>query len=166
MRSAVIKGLDKLQKRLTTSDFVTKPTGTFLRDWREDFKKEAIDRAPNWRGGIINAIQSGQDTKRFPLWARVFSDVPEARWMEYGTGELSEDPQSARQRYFPPPERLRDWSVDHNLDPYAVAFGIWQRGGTPPTHFFSDAERAADSSMNQRLSRFGRDIEIQAGRDR
>lgn len=163
MRSRVVKGLAKLDKRLSTSDFAAIPSGAFLRDWREDLRSEAIDRAPNWRGGIISALQANQDTNKFPLWARVFIDSPEARWSEYGTGILSEDPKSARQRYFPPPERLRDWSEDKNLDPYVVALGIHERGGTPPTHFFSDAERAADSSLNQRLSRFGVAIEKQAG---
>lgn len=162
MRS--IKGLPKLKKRLTTEDFVAKPTGFFLREWREDLRDEAIDRAPNWRGGIVRALQSNQDTAKFPLWARVFSEAPEARWAQYGTGILSEDPNSGRQRYFPPVEGVRDWSSDHDLEPFLVARGIFNRGGTPPTHFFSDAEKAADSRFSQKLMRFGKAIEVEAGR--
>lgn len=161
MRSS-IQGLAQLQKRLTTQDFAAAPAGAFLRDWQEDVKSEALDRAPNWRGGIVRAIQANQDTKKFPLWARVFSDAPEARWSEYGTGILSEDPRSNRRPYMPPPERVAAWANYYGLDPYAVALGILERGGTPPTHFFSDAERAADKTMVARLSRFGRDIEYQA----
>ena len=165
MRSKIIQNLDKLNKRLTTADFMQRPSGAFLRNWKEDFREEAIDRAPKWHGDILRAIQTAQDTKRWPLWARVFSEAPQARWAEYGTGLLSEDPKSAKTRYFPPAERLRDWSMDHGLDPYVVALGIFNRGGTPPTHFFSDAERAADSRMNERLIRFGRAIEYEAGRN-
>lgn len=165
MRSKVIQGLDKLNKRLTEVDFMQKPAGAFLRDWREDFKAEAIDRAPiGATRGIISAIQMAQDTKRFPLWAQVFTEAPQARWSEYGTGLLSEDPQSAHQRYRPPASRIRDWAEHHGLDAFAVAEGIYNRGGTPPTHFFSDAERAADSRMNERLMRFGREIEREAER--
>lgn len=165
MRSEVVKGMAKMQKRLTTADFVTPPAGEFLRSWREDLREEAINRAPRWRGEIIDALMSAQDTSRFPLWARVFTDVDEARWSEYGTGILSEDPKSAHQPYFPPPGRLRAWADDHGLDPYTVARGIYQRGGTPPTHFFSDAERAADARFNAKISRFGRNIETEAGRN-
>lgn len=165
MRSEVIKGLSKLQRRLTEADFVAPPAGAFLRDWREDLRSEAVKRAPRWRGGIIDALMSAQDTHKFPLWARVFADAPEARWSEYGTGELSVDPKSTHQRYFPPPGRVRDWAEDHGRDAYAVARGIYNRGGTEPTYFFSDAERAADTRFNAKISRFGRDIEREAGRN-
>lgn len=160
--SEYIKNLKKMQRRLSDPDWVSKPAGGFLRDWREDLKAEAIDRAPKWRGGIIRSLQSNQDTARFPLYARVFSDAPQARWSEYGTGLLSEDPLSARNRYFPPVQGVADWADDHGIDPYLVSRGIYERGGTPPTHFFSDAERAADARFNQKLSRFGKEIEYQA----
>lgn len=163
MRSAVIKGLAKMEQRLTTADFIAKPTGTFLRDWRETLKTEAIRRAPRGKGDLIHAIESAQDTSRFPLHARVFIDAPQGRWMEYGTGELSEDPKSPKAAYFPPPERLRDWADDG--DPYAVAFSIFEAGGTPPTHFFSDAERAADAAFSAQVARFGRNIGKEAGRN-
>jgi hypothetical protein len=158
-----IRGMQVMQKRLTTADFVQAPAGEFLRSWKEDLKNEAVKRAPKWRGDLARTIQMSQDTAKFPLWSRVFFDAPQARWMEYGTGTLSEDPKSARQRYFPPVDRIRDWSIDHGIEPYLLARGIFERGGTPPTHFFSDAEQAADAGFNSRLSRFGKDIERQAG---
>jgi len=165
MRS-IIKNLAKLDKRLTTADFVAKPAGVFLREWREDLKDEALSRAPvGATGRIVRALQSQQDTARFPLYARVFSEAPEARWSEYGTGVLSEDPQSAKRPYFPPVEGVREWSAYHSLDPYIVALGIFERGGTKPTHFFSEAERAADASFAQKMMRFGREIEYKAGRE-
>ena len=162
MPSEAVKGLKKLEKRLSDPDWVQRPAGAFLRDWREDFKSEAIERAPDWRGGIKRSIRSSQDTAKFPLYARVFSDDPAARWMEYGTGLLSEDPQSAHRRYFPSPAGLRDWSEDHGLNPWAVAHGIWERGGLAPRHFFRDAERAADANFNAHMAAFARDIQRQA----
>lgn len=163
MRSAVIKGLDKMGKRLTTQDFIAKPTGTFLRDWRENLKREVLDRVPRNTGGLAEVIESIQDSARFPLFARVFAEDPKARWLEYGTGELSEDPKSPKMAYFPPPERLRDWAGDG--DPYALAYSIWRAGGTPPTHFFSDAERAADAAFSAQVARFGRNIGKEAERN-
>jgi hypothetical protein len=163
MRSVYMEGLSKIQRRLTTQDFVQIPTGAFLRDWREDLREEAIDRAPIWRREIVGSLESQQDTAKFPLWARVFSDVPQSRWAEYGTGILSEDPNSARERYFPPVDRVRDWAEDHGVEPFVLAQSIFDKGGTPPTHFFSDAERAADARFLGKLERFGRAIERQAG---
>lgn len=162
--SEVVKGLREMQKRLKERDFIAVPAGPFLRDWREDFKREAMDRAPEWKGDIIRGIRSAQDTARFPLWARVFNDVPESRWAEYGTGILSEDPDSAKQRYFPSIDGVREWAEDHGYSAYQVAEGIYRRGGTPPTHYFSLAAEAANASMGIRLGRFGQGIEDQWAR--
>lgn len=85
--------------------------------------------------------------------------------MEYGTGELSEDPRSNRTAYFPPVERIRPWADDYGVDPFLIARGIFIAGGTPPTHFFSDAERAADARFNAKVMRFGRMIGREAGRE-
>lgn len=161
-QSDVVKGLKQLQHRLTILDFIGIPAGPFLRDWRENMKDEAIRNAPDWRHKIVESLRGQQDSAKFPLWARVFTEVPEARWTEYGTGLLSEDPLSPRQRYFPPPERLREWAEDHGMDPYDLAVGIHARGGTPPTHWMSDAERAADAKMSAQMGRFARRVEIQA----
>lgn len=166
MRSLVMKGLDRIQQRFTDPEWIQVPAGTFLRDWREDMRQEAIERAPRYTEELVRAIESAQDTRKFPLWARVFADVPQARWAEYGTGLLSEDPDSAKQAYFPNIEGIRNWAIDHGLDPYMVALGIFERGGTPPTHFFSDAERAADLNFNIRISRFGQDVEARVKVDR
>lgn len=164
--TSTIKGLPKMLKRLSDPTWVSKPAGVFLREWREDLKDEAIDRAPEWRGGIKSAIVGNQDTARFPLWARVFSEAPQARWVEFGTGALSEDPKSSHVPYFPPFTEgpLREWADSKGLDPYLVARGIFRAGGTPPTHFFSDAERATDSRFNTKMTRFGRAVLTDGGR--
>ena len=162
-KSAVMRGLDKMQKRLKTKDFVAKPAGPFLRDWREDVKQEAIARAPRWKENLVGSIQSAQDSAKFPLWARVYSDSPHARWADLGTGVLSEDPESAKQAYFPPPEALEPWAQDHGSTGYLVARGIFIAGGTEPTHFFRDAYAAANDRMNAKLGRFSTGIVNAAG---
>lgn len=164
MRSDVMKGLDKIQQRLTTTDFVAKPTGPFLRDWKENLRAEVLDRVPRYTGGLAEVIFSAQDSKRFPLYARVFSDEPKARWLEYGTGELSEDPSSPKVAYHPPSSGVRDWADHLGVEPWVIAHGIFLAGGTPPTHFFSEAEQAADAAFASQMMRFGRNIGVEAER--
>lgn len=162
-RSKVLKGLDKLEARLTDPDWVQKPAGDFLRRWRDDMRRYAAEHMPVWKGEGKAEIESAQDTAKFPLYARVFSNAPQVRWMTYGTGLLSEDPLSKRQRHSPPVEALRPWAEDHGLEPYLVAKSIRDRGGIAPRRFWQDAEKHADQNFNRYLSNFARDIEHAAG---
>ncbi len=162
MPSEVIHNLQKLQRRLSDPDWVEIPAGSFLQMWRHDLQREAADRAPFWRGDIKHSILTAQDTRRFPLWARVFSDEEHAYFQEHGTGLLFDGPGGPHERYFPSPLALTPWSQSKGLNPWAVAQGIYQRGGLEPRHFFRDAEQAADAHLNRFLGQFGRDIERQA----
>lgn len=156
-----IEGLDKLQRRFDTMDFVAPGAEQFLRDWSEGVKEEAQRNVPVFHGDTRDSIDAEVKGGQFPTEASV--SVGEAgRWREYGTGELSEDPKSPRRPYFPPPERLRDWAQSKGRDPYEVAYGIWRSGGTPPTHFFSDAAETVERKMPGMLQRFGGKIEFDA----
>lgn len=160
-----ISGLPGLLRRFRTQDFMGRGARELLRDWSEEIRDEARGNARIFTGDMKNSILAEIDGGHFPKWARVYSDNPKVRWMEYGTGELSEDPKSSHTAYFPPPENLRDWSSSKGLDPNAVAAGIFARGGTPPTHFFSDAMTKAVDNLRPRIERFGATIEFDAGRN-
>lgn len=160
MRSGIeIERLPGLLKRFRTIDFVARPASEFLRDWADAQREEIEDRIPIWTGETKDSFYLEIDQGAFPKWARIVSDDPRARWLEYGTGALSEDPYSSHEPYFPPPEALRDWADGHGLDAYTVAFGIFQRGGTKPTHFLSDAMEVANERLGSQLQRFGQMIE-------
>ncbi|MGH2360446.1 MAG: hypothetical protein ACRDGM_07880, partial [bacterium] len=73
-----IKNLEKLQRRLTHPDWVSEPAGIFLQTWKAFVRDAAVDNAPEWRGELKRSILGAQDTSRFPLWARVFSDADHA----------------------------------------------------------------------------------------
>lgn len=161
-RSAVMQGLKRMQDRLKAVDFVSAPAGPFLREWKADFKQFAIEKAPEWTGDLKDKIQAAQDTKKFPLWAQVFSSDPKARWANFGTGLLSTDPNSAKQRYFPSVSGIRRWAEDHDMDPYALARSIFRVGGTKGSHFFELAAEAANQNMNDRLGKFGSSIQSAA----
>lgn len=154
-----IRGFDRLERRFTHPDWVEKPTGEFLRAWQETFKAAAVKRAP---GGIAKTIRGERDSKRFPLWARVFSSHPGAEPLEWGTGLRSESPKSSRARHYPPPSALREWSRSRGLNEFAVARAIYNRGGLEPRRFFRDAEKVADRQLNAMLATFARNIERQA----
>jgi len=163
-RSVEIQGLNRLVDRFRTLDFLGRGARDFLRDWSDQVRDNAVRNAPRFRGDLARSIETElEGNGRIPTGARVYSDDPKARWLDLGTGLLSEDPHSARRAYFPPPDRLRDWATGHGLDPYLVARGIFMRGGTPPTHFFTDAVEEANRNLSRGLARFGKDIEYDAG---
>src|ERR1041385_7497543 len=144
---AELIGEKPLKRRLTNPTWMRKPTGTFLASWYETFKREAIERVPVWSGRLKRGIQAERDSKAFPLWARVFVNegIPEARPMEFGAGLLSDAPDSQHQRFFPPPKESAPGAISKGLNPWAVASGIYKRGGLEPRHYFRDAEQAADA---------------------
>lgn len=159
---SLIIGFDRLMARLRRPDFIERPTSVLLDSWADDLRADAAAHAPVWKGALKNAILAERDHAALPLWAKVFADVPEARWVEYGTGLLSDDPASAHRRYFPPPLALQPWAEDHGLNPYAVAAGIYQRGGIAPKHFLRDAAARAVARMPKYEGQFAANVERQA----
>lgn len=157
-----VQGLPKLLDRFRTLDFMGRGAREFLRDWSDQVKHQAQDTIPVFTGDARNSIETDMDNSRFPQWAKAYSNDPKVRWLDYGTGALSEDPQSAHHTYFPPPENLADWASSKGLDPYAVASRIFARGGTPPTRFFRNAIEEANRNLSSGLQRFGRNIEFDA----
>jgi len=160
--SVYIERLVPLEKRLRTIDFVARPAREFVRDWNEELLHEIQDNWP-YEGETRDSFEVDIDSSHLlPRWGMVFSDNPVVRWLEYGTGELSDDPESAHQAYFPPPDRLRDWSEKRGLDPYLVARGIFNRGGTPPKRLVRDANERMNARLGSRIGSLGRMIEREA----
>lgn len=142
----------------------------FLLDaWRFDVERGAkgnIARGPGgwlWKGTTRRSLTSERDPAAFPRYARVGSNQDAARWGEYGTGLLSEDPQSAHRRYFPPPRALDAWAADHGFtNGYAVAAAISRRGGTAPRRFLRTAAEAAQGKIDGWLDEAARLVEAKA----
>ena len=154
-----IERLPNLLTRFRTLDFVVIPAREFVREWGEAVKKEAEGRVSVFTGGTKDSFQIEIGPGKIPKYGQVYSDDPRARWLEYGTGALSEDPASSHQPYMPPISGVRDWADAKGLDPYTVALGIFRRGGTPPTHFMSDSIDNVNNRLNPMIGRFGRMIE-------
>ena len=166
MRTGIeIEHMPYLLKRFRTLDFVERPAKMFIRDWADAVKEEIEDNMPvGVTGDAKESFRIEVGPGKIPRWGRVVSDSPVVRWIEYGTGELSEDPESAGQAYMPPPNRLRSWADSKGLDPVAVAVGIRQRGGTPARHIVSEAMDEINSRIGERVENLGEMIEYEASR--
>ena len=79
--------------------------------------------------------------------------------MEFGTGLLSEDPKSRRQRHWPPAAALDLWAKRHGFASGAiVARIIGRRGGLKPRRFLRDAFESNRQRIADELSRIPRDV--------
>lgn len=166
-----IIGFEELQRKLRNPTWASGPAGRFLDRWRFSVERGAkanIKRGIGgwlWTGNDRRSLTSERDQSGFPLWARVGSNSKTIRWGELGTGLLSEDPQSSKRRYFPPPAALDKWAIAHGFHSgsaqgatagaaaspgtygYLVARMIWLRGGTKPRRFLRNAVADAEKRI-------------------
>lgn len=165
-----IHGLPDLLKKLDAGLGVPEAAAGLLDRWRFFVERRAkgnIKRGSGgwlWHGGTRRSITSERDQSHFPTSARAGSNLDTARWGEFGTGLLSEDPESAGRRYFPPPQALEPWARAHNWNPYLLARHIYQKGGTEPRRFLRNAADEAERQIPGWLGGMARDIERTAGR--
>lgn len=165
-----IHGIPELLRKLDKPEWSSVPMGRFFDSWRYATQRKAVANMTRGIGGWVDtghtrrSLTSERDMSFMPSWARVGSNVDTARWGEYGTGLLSEDPDSAKRRYFPPPKALAKWSAKHGLNPYLVARSIYRKGGTEPRRFLRDAERATEHEIPGFVSRLANEIEAAASR--
>lgn len=118
-------------------------------------------KAPRDSGGLANAISYIVDSASFPQWVKIGASRRNAKPMEYGTGLLSDAPDSKHKRHFPPPDALRGWAEARGRNPWAVAIGIFQRGGLAKRPYLRPAFEQLRSVIPGLLDRMGREIEAQ-----
>jgi len=163
-----LRGFDELHRKLRYPTWASRPMGALLDRWRfatERGAKGNIKRGPGgwlWKGGTRRSLTSERDQSTFPHWARVGSNLQTARWGEFGTGLLSEDPEASRKRHWPPAAALEPWARAHGFGPgggFLVARAIGRRGGLAPRRFLRDAADASEKRIPGWLAQAGRDIE-------
>lgn len=170
-----------LIKKLTPEKIAGAPARRFLNQWRLFTEREGKKNAPVWRGQLRRSITSEVDSGPFPKGARVGTNTPYARPMEFGTGLLSEDPSSSHRRHFPPPQALDAWAIAHGFHVGSRAsatadarespgtYGlivsrmIYQRGGIKPRRYLRDAKKSSEAHIPQWLGEMAANIERQAG---
>lgn len=189
-----ILGVPELMQRLTRPEWAEVPMQRFMDRWRSFVTLEAKEHAPRWRGQLRRSITSQRDRRKMPRWARVGTNNPAAKPMEFGTGLLSDAPDSKHRRYFPPPAALDAWAIAHGFhaersdtaarsavgllgaDRQTTAAGtygvlvsqiIWKRGGTKPRRFLRNAAEEAEKKIPGWLEIAANEIEqmgAEAGR--
>lgn len=177
-----IKGLPELLRKLNTPEWTSDPMGRFLDRWRFKVQRKTVanfKRGPKngWidTGLTRRSTASERDNGLYPEWARVGSNQKSFRWGDFGTGLLSEDPESAKRRYFPPygaGSNIADWvrrrkpkdSEGNLLTPYEVARGIWRRGGHAPRRYLRNAVKATRKEIPHYLGLMAKEIEAEASK--
>lgn len=167
LRIVRIENLDKLLRKLDRPSWVAGPAGRFLDRWRFAVEAGGKRNAPSWRGHLRRSITSKRDQSFFPRHAEVGTNNPAAKPMEFGTGLLSDAPDSSHKRHWPPGAALEPWALAHGFGPgggFVVARAIGLRGGLKPRRFLRDAADDAEGKIGGWLAQMAGDIEAEAGR--
>jgi hypothetical protein len=134
-----VEGLDKALKK-ADEKILRKPMKNFFNRSAVQVQNLARIKVPVDTGRLRNSISYEIDSSSLPLWAKIGTNVRYGKPVEFGTGLLSEAPDSKRRRYFPPPAALDLWASRHGIQSgLVVALGIFKRGGTPPRPFLRPA---------------------------
>lgn len=103
--------------------------------------------APKWEYRIQSSIMTQQDRRNLEATVGHVKTVPRhATFMEHGTGRFRLDdsyraaPTTIK---FPNVTALEKWAFDKGLEAFAVAKGIYNRGGLAPRMYIRAGEAAA-----------------------
>jgi len=188
--NARLEGLEELILKLKHPVWVAVPMRGLLDSWRFKVQRQAVANMKRGKGGWVDTgetrkgITSAIDDAALPLWARAGSNLDKARWGEYGTGKLSEDPESDKGPHWPPPEELQVWALKHgfkdDVDKEGNPVGnIWRtaggkvskaigiRGGLEPRRFLRDAtdeiEKQIPALIDAAIAQIEAEAERQSG---
>lgn len=159
-------GFDNLDDALKNPKWVTRPLGKLFDTWRFEGQRETVKNFKRGPGGWMDTthtrrtVTSERDDSEWPTWARFGSNDDRARWGEYGTGLLSEDPKSSHRRHWPPAHALDKWALKHGFaSGFIVARIIGTRGGLKPRRMFRDANATITPKLGGWLATMAREIE-------
>lgn len=164
-------GFDVLERKMRRPAWAAGPMGRFLDRWRfavEGGAKKNIKRGVGgwlWHGTTRRSLTSERDRSFFPLWARAGSNLKTARIGEFGTGLLSEDPDSSKRRHWPPAAALEPWAQVHGTTGAEVARAIGIRGGIKPRRFLRTAVKDTERRIPGFLAIAAREMEREASID-
>lgn len=158
---AEIDGLAELID-VTDPKILSRPLRNFFNRSSETVKNNIKPLTPVDRGRLRSSMSHVVDSSSPPLWARIGTNVKYAKPVEFGTGKLSDAPDSSNRRYFPPPSALDVWAKRHGFTSgYQVAFAIWKRGGTAPRRMMRDGFDASVQKINSFLADAAREIGLE-----
>lgn len=162
-----IQGMRELLRKLDNRLGIPEAARRFLTKWAEFTEAGAKRNMKRGPGGWLWKTHTRRSMTHhifpatgMPDAARVGSNQDTARWGEFGTGLLSEDPKSSKRRHWPPAAPLEAWAVAHGFSGGAeVARIIGLRGGLKPRRFLRNAAEDAEKKLPIWLDAFRKDIE-------
>jgi phage gpG-like protein len=152
-----ILGLDSLTRKLTRQ-FMQQPMRRFFTRAAIAVQSGAKERAPVDTGRLRSSLTYEIDPAALPTWAKVGTNVSYAPFMEYGTGRLSESPESTSAWHAPSGADLAVWARRHNTDGYMVAAAIARRGGLRPRRYLRGSFEANRDNIRAYLKQAGGEI--------
>lgn len=168
-----IKGFDELERKLEHPDWAYEPIRDLMQKWALFVQHETVARGMSkrgpggwrWKGETAQSVTRQVDPAQFPQYANVGSAKKTFRWGEFGTGLLSEDPQSSKKRHWPPAAPLDAWALAHGFkDGAEVAFIIGRRGGLRPRRYLRNAFKESEKRLPAWLKQCSADIQAAASR--
>lgn len=130
-----VKGLEEMMRRLDPSK-VTPAIKRGMESAMRDAANQAKLQTSVDTGQLRASIESEVRVEGDDVLGVVGTNKEYAKPIEYGTGIFSDAPDSSHSPYFPPPSALEGWAKRHGLNAFAVARGIFMRGGTKPHRMF------------------------------
>ena len=138
MIGITLRGADEMIARLGP-ELIAGPARNMLTRMAVRTQAYARVNAPKDSGRLANSIAFLVDSAVWPAWAKVGTNVGYAKPMEYGTGALSDAPESLGW-HFPSGSDLDRWASRHGFSSgYVVAAIIKNRGGLRPRKYLRKA---------------------------
>lgn len=128
-----------------------------------EVRNEAVTLAPVDTGRLRSSIAYELAPQGQDLIARIGTNVQYAKSVEFGTGLLSEAPDSKGGRHWPPPDALNGWALRHGFSVESggstVALGqivaeiIGKRGGLRPKPYLRPAFNKVKPKVSDAMER-------------
>jgi len=149
--TAEIVGMEKIARKLS-GEFMQRPMRRFFTRAAIAVQSDAKKRAPVDTGRLRSSLTYNIDPRALPLWAKVGTNVTYAPFMEYGTGVLSESPESTSGWHAPSAAALETWARRHGTSGFTVAAAIAKRGGLKPRRYLRGALEANQGNIKRFLN--------------
>ena len=153
------KGLDQIMRR-AKPEILERPMVRFFERATITVENRAKRKVPVDTGRLRASLGHGVDRRRpVPRHGAVGTSVFYAPFMEFGTGLLADVGGGTGRAHFPPPSKLERWARRHGRNAFAVAKGIFERGGLKPRRFLRDAFEESRGDIGRLLGRAANEIE-------
>ena len=143
-----VEGLDAALAKVGP-ELYAKPLRDFFKKCGIYVSDRAKELAPVDTGRLRASLTYEVDEGEPPQQVAIGTNVEYAPYMEFGTGMVSDGPDGARGRHWPPAAALDVWAARHGFSSGAhVARIIGMRGGLEPKRYLRNAFEQAREAIN------------------